>query len=119
MKRISILFVILLSAIACDDIIEVEDISDKTVQILAPTNGAILDTLTTTFTWDALEAAESYHLQVVTPSFENANQIVADTLLVKTSFSKLLPINTYEWRIRAENAAYKTSYTKQSFTIED
>jgi len=119
MKQIKYAFCLLITAIACDDIIEVEDISDNTVNILAPTNGTVLDTLTTTFTWEALESAEHYYLQVATPSFENANQIVADTLLVKTSFSKLLPVNSYEWRIRAENSDYNTNYTQQSFSIEE
>ncbi len=119
MKRIIILFGLLLSIIACSDIIEVEDISNKTVTMLAPTDNAVLDTLRTTFTWEALAAAEHYYLQVATPTFENATKIVVDTLLVKTSYSELLPINNYQWRIRAENSAYKTSYTQQNFTIEE
>ena len=40
MKRAAILFCLLFGAIACDDIIEVEDISDKTVNVLAPTNAS-------------------------------------------------------------------------------
>ena len=119
MKQFRYMICLLVTVIACDDIIEVEDISSKTVTILAPTNNAILDTLTTTFTWEALEGAESYYLYVATPNFENATQIVIDTLLVKTNYSKLLPINSYEWRIRAENSAYKTNYTQQSFAIEE
>ena len=119
MKQFKYIYCLFITIIACDDIIEVEDISDKTVSILAPTHNAVLDTLITTFTWEVLEETEAYYLQVATPGFDNASQIVIDTFLVKTNFSKLLPINSYEWRIRAENSGYKTAYTQQSFTIEE
>ncbi len=119
MKRIALFISIVISIIACEDITEIEDISDKTVTILAPTNNAILDTLITTFTWEAIEDADNYYVQVATPNFEQATQIVIDTLLANTSYSKLLPANSYEWRVRAENSGYKTGYTQQHFSIEN
>ena len=119
MKTFKYLICLLMITIACEDITEVDDISDKTITVLAPTNNAILDTLAATFTWEALEEAETYYLQVATPNFEHATQIVIDTLLVKTSYTKLLPINSYEWRIRAENSGYKTAYTQHHFSIEE
>ncbi|GAA3553924.1 hypothetical protein GCM10022395_01830 [Snuella lapsa] len=104
--------------IACDDIIEVEDISNESVVLLAPINEAVLDTLGTTFTWEPLAFADSYLLQVATPSFESASKIVIDTTITKTSFSKLLKVNAYQWRVRAENSGYHTDYSKQSFSVE-
>lgn len=113
-------FIILfLSLMYCDDIIEVEDISKKEVLVLAPTNNAILNTNDITFTWETLEDAETYHVQVATPSFANATQIVKDSVMSGTSFSTTLNYNNYEWRIRAENSGYTTSYSIQSFTIEE
>ena len=103
----------------CDDILEVEDISDKSVIVLAPSNDVVLNSNDLTFSWNALEDAESYHLQVATPSFEAAAQVVLDTLITTTSYSTSLEFNTYEWRIRAENSGYQTNYTIQSFSIEE
>ncbi len=113
-KFILILFLML----SCDDIIEVEDISDGTVLILAPTNNATLTTTEVNFSWDMLDDAEKYKLQIATPTFEEATQILLDTIITITNFNKTLDVGNYEWRIRAENSVYQTSYTTQSFTIE-
>jgi len=113
-KYILILFLIL----SCDDIIEVEDISDKTVTILAPTNNTTLTITEVNFSWDMLDDAEQYKLQIATPTFEEATQILLDTIITTTNFNKTLDVGNYEWRIRAENSEYQTSYTTQSFTIE-
>lgn len=112
---------------ACEDIIEVVDISKETVTVLAPTNHSVIGTTDVTFTWQHdIEGAENYHLQVATPTFENASQIVVDTLIPiidtlipKTSFTKTLDAKDYEWRIRTENANYQTIYTTISFRVEE
>lgn len=119
MKRILYFFIIFGFVLNCSDIIEVEDISNKTVTVLAPTNEAVLNTTAITFTWDSLDDAEAYKLQIATPSFENAIQILTDSTLLTTNFSKTLETGSYEWRIRAENPGYETVYSTQSFTIEE
>jgi hypothetical protein len=119
MKRILLVLSLLIIVTACEDIIEVEDISDDSVTLLAPTNEAILSITNLTFTWQAIEDAESYHIQIATPSFSEALQIVTDSTIVNTSFSTNLETNSYQWRVRAENSGYQTLYTTQSFTIED
>ena len=53
----------------CDDIIEVEDISDRTVTLVAPTDDAILSSGTIHFDWEPIEDAESYRIQIATPDF--------------------------------------------------
>jgi hypothetical protein len=117
MKKLLCVFIVF--TYGCSDIIEVEDISNKTVSILAPTNEAVLNSTTITFTWNSLEDAEAYKLQIATPSFENATQIVLDSTLTVTSFSRILENGNYQWRIRAENSGYQTSYSTQNFTIEE
>lgn len=109
----------ILGLVACDDITEVEDISNETVTIVAPVNDAVLDTIAVTFTWQTVQDAENYHIQVATPSFENAVQVVKDSVLTTTSFSTSLDNKNYEWRIRAQNSGYQTAYTKQAFLIEE
>ena len=119
MKRILPIFSLLIIVSACNDIVQVEDISNKTVVLLAPTNQAVLNITDLTFSWQEVEEAESYHIQVATPTFEQALQIVVDSTLSATSFSTTLELGNYQWRIRAENSGYQTIYTTQSFTIEE
>lgn len=115
---LSLLLLALLSFTSCDDIIEIEDISGRSVNVLAPTEGVVLDITDVIFSWTAVEDAEHYRLQVATPNFENATQIVSDTLITATSFTKTLSAGAYEWRVRAENSGYQTAYTTQNFSIE-
>ncbi len=118
MKVKTLIFCLLLSFIACDDIIEVVDISNKTVTILAPTNDAVLKTNEITFTWEVLEEAETYQIQIAAPNFVNATQILVDSTLAKTSFTKTLDSGYYQWRIRAGNSDYQTAYTVISFNLD-
>ena len=122
MKRL--FFIVgLLAVFSCDDIIEVPDISDEVVSILAPTDGATLTNTSVTFNWNAVEDAENYRLQIATPTFDAAQQIEIDRLIDVASLAEGLSFTTtlqsggYEWRIRAENSAYQTAYTTQSFEV--
>jgi len=105
--------------VSCDDIVGVNDISDETLTILAPTNGSTLIITDVTFSWNSVEDAEQYKLQVATPNFVMANQIILDTLVASTNFSQPLELGNYEWRVRAENSEYQTDYSTQNFTIEE
>ncbi|MHA7843216.1 MAG: fibronectin type III domain-containing protein [Winogradskyella sp.] len=111
-----VLFAILYN---CEELIEVEDISSETVNILAPTDNTTLNNTTVNFSWHPLEFAESYQLQVTFPDFNNAQVIVEDTLLSTTSYTKILDQGSYQWRIKAINFAYETQYTTQNLTIEE
>ena len=102
---------------ACEDIIGVEDISEETVVTLAPANEAVLTQDSVVFSWDTMEDAEAYRIQVARPAFENATQIVLDSLVTSSSFSQVLESGEYHWRVRAENSGYTSRYTTNSFTI--
>jgi len=105
--------------LGCEELIEVEDISNDTISVLAPVNNTTLASTTVNFSWQALEFAESYQLQVASPNFDNAQVIVEDTVLTETSFTRTLEAGTYQWRIKAINFAYETAYATQNLTIED
>ncbi len=115
------LFVILILVliISCDDIIEVEDISGRTVLLIAPSEGAVIQSNTATFTWQSVEDAEEYLLQVVMPNFANAAQIVIDTAVVQTSFTKELLPNNYEWRVKALNSGFETGFSSHNFAVQE
>lgn len=119
MKKTLLMLSLLIIVTACSDIIEVEDISNESVTLLAPTNNAVLSITDLTFSWQAFADAESYHIQIATPTFSEALQIVTDSITVSNSFTTTLEANDYQWRVRAENSAYETSYTTQNFTIEE
>ncbi|MCB4797232.1 fibronectin type III domain-containing protein [Neotamlana laminarinivorans] len=110
--------IIIFVCISCDDIIEVSDISNQRVNILAPKSGTVIETTTVNFSWEAIIEAESYNLQIATPSFSNAQQILLDSLVTTTSFEHQLDYGDYQWRVRAENSAYQTAYTEQSFSVD-
>lgn len=118
MKK-AFLIVITVFSVSCDDIIEVEDISKQSVDVLAPTDSSTVDTVKVAFSWSPVSDAKQYHLQVAKPSFENASQIVADTLLTRQNYSQDLVEGSYQWRIRAENSDYATAYTTVSFSIAE
>lgn len=105
--------------ISCSDIIEVTDISEKALTVLAPTDTSVLTETTVNFSWNSVDDAESYRLQIATPDFENTTAIAEDTIVTVTSFSKALNSGTYEWRVRAENSDYQTVYTTQGFSITE
>ena len=118
MRYLKILLV-LFCATSCKEIIEVQDISKRTVTALAPTDASAFTTTDIHFSWDAVEDAEKYKLQIASPDFENAMQIVEDTLVANTTFSKTLTSGAYAWRVRAENSDYQTAYTTQGFSITE
>lgn len=118
MRKLVLIFGLIFSFVSCSDIVRVEDISDKTVSILAPTNSAILNATDVTFNWQTVEEAEEYRIQIADPNFTETLQIVTDSTITTTSFSKTLSIGSYEWRVKALNSAYQTDYIAQSFTIE-
>ena len=119
MRRVFILVMIVFFIASCEDIIGVEDISGNTVEILAPKNDAVLNQKEVTLSWEVLEDADSYALQIANPTFAEAKQIVVDTILSTTQYSVTLDTLNYQWRIKGVNSAYESEYVTNSFRIED
>lgn len=123
MKRIIVLgLVLLMTLYSCEDIISIPDISEDQVTILAPAEGIILEDTSVTFSWEELEFADQYQLQVATPNFVTTGQLVVDTILGDSTqtfrnFTTTLESNMYQWRIRALNEGFQTPYTTSSFSI--
>lgn len=113
MKR---LLLVLIICISCEAVF-VEDISEQSVILLAPVDNTELLKETVLFNWESIVEAETYELQVATPTFENASQIVLDTIISKTSYSKELVKGDYEWRIKAMNSGHNTAYSSAIFSI--
>ncbi|NVK51296.1 MAG: hypothetical protein HWD85_00055 [Flavobacteriaceae bacterium] len=117
MKKTGALLFILFSFINCQAIF-VEDISNTSVTVFAPTQNAKVTSGVISFNWDSVEEATLYQLQVASPNFTNAAQLVLDTTITKTAFSKDLAKGNYQWRVKAINSGYQTSYTTISFEVQ-
>lgn len=108
---------------SCEDLLEVPDISEESVDLLAPSDSTIVLQTNVNFTWNEVFEATQYHVQVAAPSFENAAQIVVDTLIVVDSLytsprlNRSLVDSEYEWRVRAQNSAYETDFTTNKFSV--
>ncbi|MFK7749800.1 MAG: hypothetical protein AB8B65_15495 [Kordia sp.] len=110
---------ILLTLVSCSDIIEVPDISNDAVTLIAPANNATLSLTTLTLSWDRVEDAESYQVQIARPDFENILQLEQDSIVTENSIEiELEAGNSYQWRVRAQNSQYTTPYSTYSFSIE-
>jgi len=117
MKKILLPCLIFFSLYSCDDVIEVPDISGRTVNILAPTENAELSAGNIRFTWQEVNDANQYNIQIATPNFATATQILTDTLLPNRNFSKTLSPGNYQWRVKALNSNFMTTYSTVSFTL--
>lgn len=96
----------------------VDDMSGKTVNILAPSDNYETVTLTNTFLWDPVDDADGYRLQIAEPSFANMTKRLLDTLVENNSFQYTLDYGTYEWRVRPENSASQGDYVVRTITIK-
>lgn len=99
------------------DLVFVENISDSKTTLLSPSNNITLLEGKVNFSWEELEGADSYNLQIATPNFTEEEEIVLDTAITNTSFSKSLILKDYEWRLKAINEEYETEYTTNSFFV--
>lgn len=119
----SMLFLVVMLS-ACDDIIELEDLSARELTVLAPKEGSTPNTNTVNFNWEEVEDATSYQVQIAQPTFENASQIVLDSVVsldtlgyVPTNLNHKLLNGAYQWRIRAKNSGFNTAYFTFNFEV--
>lgn len=102
---------------SCDDILE-EDISNKEVNIIGPCQNCTLNTEGVILWWEEVKGASGYQIQVVSPSFEFAEFLIADTVVGRTDLSLQLIHGNFEWRVKAQNGEYQTSYKYSSFVVD-
>lgn len=122
-KTIRLAVFSILCLTSCEDILEVPDISNEQVGLLAPSQGSTVTDSTVHFNWDSVMGTDAYLVQIANPSFENANQFVLDTLVVVDStfvgsrITKTLSNGDYEWRVKAQNSAFDTEFSTSGFTV--
>lgn len=103
--------------ISCEQIVLEDNISDKEVVLVAPQDNAQFNSTSVTFTWEAVQYAQKYRLQIAKPSFVAPTQIVLDTEITTTTTTTQLPIGTYQWRVQAISGNTTTAYKTRAITI--
>lgn len=123
MRKTILLSFFLIGLFSCEELLEVSDISDAQVTLLAPSDQSIVTQENVSFSWDGVAEAESYLVQIAQPNFSNATQLVLDSVIVidssfvGTRVSKILSNNSYEWRVKALNSDFETEFTQSGFEV--
>lgn len=102
---------------SCEEILFEQDISKDVVRLIAPVNNAEVESNSVRFNWEAMEGATNYEIQIATPNFENANQLVLNTVGEDNFYQHELIVSEYEWRVRAQNSGYVTAYSSAKFKV--
>ena len=115
--RYLLCFSLILTFYSCEEVLLEDDISGETITLLAPLDNAQFFSTSITFTWEPVQYATKYRLQIAKPNFATATEIVLDTEITATSFTQQLNIGEYEWRVKAINSAYETNYVTRKVTV--
>jgi uncharacterized protein YegP (UPF0339 family) len=119
MKKVVSVFMLVCCLLSCEEIAFVPDISESNVVIIAPSENAALEGSPIRFTWEAVADADGHRVQIVRPDFENAEQLVLDSLVTGTVITQALAAGAYQWRVRAENSGFNTPYTVSGFSVAE
>lgn len=115
MLKAGLLFILGLLALTfygCEEIFE-DDLTKRTISLVAPTNGAVTNEVEHQFTWDRLNVLSAYQLQIVTPTFDSIAVLVVDTVVVDNLVRVTLSRDhQYQWRVRAINNNFSSSYSR-------
>ena len=113
----TLIVILAVAFLSCEELINEDNISGETVVLTAPSDGAALAQTDIVLSWEVLDGAAEYQLQIAQPSFAAPLQIVKDSILTGNHLSVSLDPNSYEWRVKARNSAYETGFSTWSFTI--
>jgi len=95
---------------SCKAIIE-PDITNRVVTLDAPGDQYQSASYSINFLWEPVDDALTYHLQVVTQTFNNVGALALDTLVKSNKFTINLSPGSYQWRVMAQNGSSKTQYS--------
>lgn len=100
----------ILAAGSCKEIFE-RSLDKANVTLSAPANNVVSDSATQTFYWQPVDTNINYELQIVTPTFDSAVSLIADTTVNANVFSITLAPAQYQWRVRAFNSTSSTVFS--------
>ncbi len=114
--NIAILIFAMFSIQSCGDIFE-EDISSKNVYVVYPPALYNTSELNHEFSWDYVDGAIDYQVQVFSEVPGGYFLTIYDTVVSVNSVDLSLYPDTFEWQIRALNYSSATDYTEGVLTI--
>jgi len=117
MKKIGLVFLVVLFAIGCAKWVSI-DISEDSVVLISPVENQSDSLQNKMFVWEELEGAKKYRLQIVSANFDSILDYVLDSAVSETSYSISLNPNEYEWRVRGENDDFNSLWSKRKLTIK-
>lgn len=117
MRQILSLIFLLLLITSCEDVME-DEISNKKLEVYSPAVNTTYSNFNVLFWWKELDDVTGYRIQIVSPGFDNIQQLFIDTLVTGSKFYVQLYPGTYQWRMRAENSSSTTEYVISTITID-
>jgi hypothetical protein len=118
-KKIISLCIGVITLFSCEEVFYEADISKDMVEITAPTDNVEVTAGSIKLNWKAIDGANTYKIQIATPSFDNATQIVLDSTTTEITITKDLAEQDYQWRVKAQNSAYETAYTTYNLKVKE
>lgn len=113
---VSLILCTLTLLIGCTEIFE-PNLEAEQIVLFTPKANAILNDQEVFISWDELDNALEYQLQIARPSFEDANFFLLDTFVTGLNLKVNLSDGDYECRVRAHQMNNSSNYTYRSFTI--
>lgn len=114
MKNYSLIFLAVLGSALlfsrCDDVIA-KDITEELPVVVLPQSEDTIEANPVHFKWQAMSGATKYHLEIVSPSFDNIDTYALDSVVTGTNFFFSLDSNEYQFRLTALNAGYESQTT--------
>lgn len=116
LKYISAL--ILLTVVASCKKVTEDDISGKHIVLISPDDQLHTTSSAQTFTWQAMDGADKYQLQIVRGTFSAITQYVLDTSTTAINCAASLLPGSYQWRVRGINGSTLSDYTVRTIVIQ-
>jgi hypothetical protein len=104
---------------SCHKLIISESLESKQIKLLAPADKLETSKSGQVFWWEPVSGATEYTLVVVSPSLLKLDQIVLDTAIAKTSFTKELEVGKYEWCVKASDGKVTTEMFCRTLEVVD
>jgi hypothetical protein len=117
MKTINkiIAIITIFSIFSCEDILE-KNILNSVVEVVYPKNDVEILSNVVNFQWKEVDGAKKYRVQV----YSSTSRVVLDSLVTKNSISYPISKGDYNWKVRAENSGYTSSYTNTfNFSVKE
>jgi hypothetical protein len=107
MKKFFYLIFTTIILTSCEDLISI-DISNQTPNLITPILNDTLQQSPVTIKWEEMKGATKYKLQIVSPSFDQIESFILDTIIQGSKFQIALDSNEYELKLIAYNSGYKS-----------